>query len=232
MTSLVKQNRYILIFGGILFGALLLGPTPQAAGEEEGAAASSSGEETPCRGLKPFKNIDELLYQFYINLDSDCLFKMPVAELEKIWGIKILSRERLKEGQGLYQIEKTSDFYYKPYNSDKDAFYLVSSPSLRQPEMNYFRIAITRAYYNRHHTIFPDAKFPKSLPEPLAIKSKYLWHPPQPQHQPMFQGRHYPQYYYYYWYSSDKTGVISLGGEYGVTKINIGRENKTINEQQ
>ena len=62
---------------------------------EEGVVADPKAATAPCKGLKPYNNLDELLYQFYINLDSDCLFKMPVAELEKTWDIKILSRDRV-----------------------------------------------------------------------------------------------------------------------------------------
>ena len=77
---------------------------------------------TTCKSLKPFDNIDELLYQFYINLDSDCLFTTPLAELEKAWDIKIDSQERIDAGQ--YDI---NDFYKKPYKSEKDAFYVKAS---------------------------------------------------------------------------------------------------------
>ena len=53
--------------------------------------------ETICKELKPFNNLDELLYQFYVNLVSDCLFDMPVEELQTIWHIQIFARERAQE---------------------------------------------------------------------------------------------------------------------------------------
>ena len=111
---------------------------------------------------KPFNNLDELLYQFYINLDSDCLFKMPVAELEKVWGIKILDKERFKP-KNYYPFSET-EFYYKPYKTEKDAFYVeMSSGSFSG---NRFELKITKEYFERHGTLFPDEKLPKLLPQP------------------------------------------------------------------
>ncbi|MDR2945795.1 MAG: hypothetical protein LBV79_03510 [Candidatus Adiutrix sp.] len=90
----------------------------RAAGEE----AASAAQTAPCKGLKPYNNIDELLYQFYINLDSECIFEMPLEELEKIWGVKILDSERAKP-HNYYPLSET-DFGNKPYRSEKDAFYI------------------------------------------------------------------------------------------------------------
>ena len=241
MPPLVKLNRCSLILGRILFAALLLWLVPQVAWAEEDAAVASGAEEIPCRGLKPFKDLNELLYQFYINLDGDCLFKMPVSELEKIWETKILSRER-GPGENFFKLRNSSEFYYKPDNSgkaysytkaSKDAFYITASPSPRNPEMNYFAIQITNEFYKRRGSLFPDAKFPRSLPEPIAIKYKNSQYALRSMGESRIIGRHHPEYYYYHWYSSDKTGRISLGGEYeyGITRINIGRGKKSPNEQ-
>lgn len=45
--------------------------------------------QTACKNLHKVVDIDDLLKQMYDNLDSQCLFEMPTAELEKIWGIRI-----------------------------------------------------------------------------------------------------------------------------------------------
>ena len=121
--------------------------------------------EPPCRGLKPFNNLEELLYQVYINLDSECLLKMPVAELEEKWGIKILSDERLKPGQMSFQLRDSFDFAGKPCVSEKDAFFVEKKVDEEQG-ISELVISITDAYREKHGTLFPDGRYPKLLPEP------------------------------------------------------------------
>ncbi|MDL2259637.1 hypothetical protein LJB99_02010 [Deltaproteobacteria bacterium OttesenSCG-928-K17] len=65
----------------LLLAAWPLCVSPVAVADER-LPAAEGGQVTPCKGLKPFNNLDELLYQFHINLDSDCLFTMPVEEHE------------------------------------------------------------------------------------------------------------------------------------------------------
>ncbi len=53
-------------------------------------------ENTPtysgtCEDLHPIKDLDDLLFQIYSHLDDDCLYAMPMAELSKKWGVKIIS---------------------------------------------------------------------------------------------------------------------------------------------
>ena len=123
----------------------------------------------PCKGLKPYNNLDELLYQFYINLDSDCLFTMPVEELEKAWDTKIYyiqtkipHQTKAMRDEFLAQYY-SSDFFGKPYKSEKDTFYIEiikSDPT----KNNSFHLAITKDYQEKHGTLFPDGNFPKLLP--------------------------------------------------------------------
>ncbi len=42
-----------------------------------------------CKGLRKVTDVDDLLKQFYDNIDSDCLFQIGTDDLEKIWGIKV-----------------------------------------------------------------------------------------------------------------------------------------------
>ena len=119
-----------------------------------------------CLGLKPYNNLGDLLYQVYINLDNNCLFTMPVAELEKAWDTKILSAERLKPGQFLYQLGDSSDFSRKPYKSERDAFYLEREVDKINDTVQ-LSIIITKEYLKKHGTLFPDGNFPKQLPPPM-----------------------------------------------------------------
>ena len=183
-------------------------------------------KNSPCRGLKPFNDLEELLYQFYINLDSDCLFKMPVEELEKVWGIKILSDER-RGDVGTYD---PSEFYFKPYKSEKDAFY-VSIDQNFNIEMNGFHIRITREYFEKNATLFPDGEYPKPLPPPKTIPNNRISEGPfvypgaqPPPKRPKNPGRYMPEIFHYYWLSSDNTRMMELGG------MNEGVRGVTIKE--
>ena len=106
----------------LVMATLLLCSIPAIAVAEESPAAAADPRTAPCKGLKPFNNLDELLYQFYINLDSDCLFEISTKELEEVWNIKILDDERAKP-KNFYPLSET-EFYNKPYKSEKDTFYL------------------------------------------------------------------------------------------------------------
>jgi hypothetical protein len=152
-----------------LLAFVLACPALVRAAEEE---AISAAQAAPCKGLKPYNNLDELLYQFYINLDSDCLFMMSTTELEKIWGITILDDERFKP-INYYPLSET-EFYFKPYKSEKDAFYVESI----QPNdyTHIFRLRATKEYLEKKQFFFYGGKMPKLLPE--YIPSEHSTLPP------------------------------------------------------
>lgn len=52
-------------------------------------ATENYGEEKGCKNLGKVTDIDNLLYQFYSNIDSQCLFEIPTQELQKIWAVRI-----------------------------------------------------------------------------------------------------------------------------------------------
>ena len=193
----------------------------------------SNAEESMCKGLKPFSNLDELLYQFYINLDSDCLFTMPVAELEKVWNIKILSQDCLEAGQYLYQLRGSIDFDNKPYKSEKDAFFVEVSHRHNTPNLNEFRIIITKEYKDRYTTLFPDGNYPKFLPDPqkkAEFKERYYAGPPKPERRPLNPGKYRGiDDNIYYWISSDRTRTIVLnGGDWSISDVTVSKH-KAIN---
>lgn len=113
-----------------------------------------------CTNFKKVMDLDELLNQFYSNLERDCLFVTPLSELEKAWDIEILDEDRLsKEGNFMKLVVGFSD---KPYRTSSDAFYL----SLSSKHPRKFTIYITNAYYFKHQTLFPNGNFPLLLPKP------------------------------------------------------------------
>ena len=163
----------------LLMAALLILAIPAISGAEEAVTPSAAEEKQPaaselpsipCKGLKPFNNLEELLYQFYINLESNCLFEMPITELEKMWGIKILTEEKFNP-ENYYPLAET-DFYFKPYKSEKDAFYVEYNEckkgnfDCRKHNATRFKVKITKEYHKTYGTLFPDKKKPAFLPSP------------------------------------------------------------------
>jgi len=189
---------------------------------EENPAAAGDPKTAPCQGLKPFNNLDELLYQFYINFDSECLFEMPVEELEKVWGIKILFGDRAKPGK-FSQIRDTADFLYKPYASEKDAFYVEIGRTYKGIRGNII-IRITDEYYKRHVTLFPDGSYPKLVPGPLVGTSPRAYNLTLPDNlpHPKLRGIYWFEIDSYCWFSSDKKRQICLEGyDNAVTAIEM-----------
>ena len=136
---------------------------------EEKQPLVSDSPTTPCKGLKPYNNLDELLYQFYINLDSECLFEMPVEELEKIWETKIFTPVDL-DGR-LNETCEPSDFMDKPYITERDGFYITA---LRKgkPGINRFMIQMTSDYAKKHGGFYAYEGNPKLLPKPDSVTLK------------------------------------------------------------
>lgn len=171
-------------------------------------------EQNTCTDLKKVNNLDELLYQIYTNLDSDCLFTMPLSELEEAWGIKIASRERLQPGQKMFELRESIDFDDKPYHSEADAFYVEADREDNRTKR--FHILITNAYFQAHKTLFPEGNFPKLIPEPIyKFTPDDIFYPPEMADQPK---RDYPRPqkpgvymsdFNYYWLNADKTHMIS-----------------------
>jgi len=178
-----------------------------------------------CRELKPVNNLDELLYQFYVNLDSDCLFQIPTAKLERIWDIKILDERRLKPGQSSLQLWNSSDFRKKPYESEKDAFFVELG--YRDGVRYKFRIIMTDAYSDKHATLFPDGNFPKLLPRPMEKFEIQEVYPDHSSSDPVLIPKK-PGVYsqidpiVFFWVNTDKARIIELWGTSGsVSEITV-----------
>ena len=200
---------------------------------------TSMAEENMCTDLKKVNNLDELLYQMYINLDSDCLFTMPLADLEKAWGIQILSKERLQPGQTIYEmgeayadLRNSDDFRGKPYRSEADAFYVDARRENNRTKQ--FQILITKVYLQEHATLFPEGNFPKLIPEPtyygfnpapISYPPLRVGDPPQNAPEPKNPGV-YTRDYLCYWLNADRTHMIYIFTETtpSVTRITVNDE--------
>ena len=154
-----------------------------------------------------------MLYQFYSNLDSDCLFTMPLADLEEAWGIKLLSRERLQSGQLLFELRENAEFESKPYQSEIDAFYVEAGQW--EGTTRRFTIYITKAYFERFATLFPRGNYPELLPDPVKRHEQYTYDPCPPDscnslpRHPQTPGV-YSRDHIYYWLNAAKTHMIVM----------------------
>ena len=227
MMSLARS--WYCFFGTLLLAMVcLILAAPANVFAEESVTANPEAVTNTCKGLKPYNNLDELLYQFYINLDSDCLYEMPEEELEKIWDTKILSNKRVKRGEGsLNFLRTTSDFQNKPYNAEKDAFYIEikSSRIVGNSHLNQFDIIVTTEYFEKHATLFPEGNFPKLLPEPIITSKLPVMPRPVDSEKsikkPKKRGELFPPLFNYFWMNYEKKHKIILNGYYGITSVNI-----------
>ena len=209
---MIPQMRHFIKLNSMLcfLVALFIWAPAAAAGGEP----VSDKAPKPCRGLKPFNNLDELLYQFYINLDRDCLFDMPVKELKKLWDTDILIQGQKNPGW--------EDFRNKPYKSEKDAFFIEVS---HHPDSskNEFKIVITREYYQKHVTLFPNGNYPNLLPEPESRRNPpgHIGDIYAPRPKPKYRGRYLLSYSSYYWENRSTMHQILMEGRNGITQIRV-----------
>lgn len=177
-----------------------------------------NAKNEPCRALKPCENIDDLLYQMYINLDSGCLFKMPIAELETAWKTKIAFYKK-SDGIALKFVAPKGVYLdEKPYKTERDAFFIEA---VLNDDLNIenFIIKKTREYDSKGETLLlNDSDYPKGLPEPFKTSSGNT---------PPMCSVNFPcpdtrlgkysdnTFYIYYWLNSNKTRMIGLIGSFG-----------------
>lgn len=228
-TSALKK-RFQLAFSLVL---CLLFCTNAMAQEQQQEQQQQEPQQTQqeCKGLQKVNNLDEMLYQFYINLDSDCLFEMPLLELEAIWGIKIDFYQRFEtREQMIYERRSGPDFYAKPYRSEADAF--VIKATLSKNKTTRFRLVMTQEYNQAHATLFPEGNFPKLLPEPLILYGvEWSHYPSLPYNRPRPKNTgQYNSHASYDWVSADRKRKISITPDQdnGVSDIYLFKFNKPI----
>lgn len=123
-----------MAFGRLLLAVGLIICTPPTNMQAEEVISANSNEvKAPCKGLKPYNNFDELLYQFYINLDSDCIFLMSLSELEEVWATEIwgfdMDRKRAMSEQAY------REFARKPCDTNRGAF-IIEANRIQGPSIN------------------------------------------------------------------------------------------------
>lgn len=117
----------------------------------------------PCKNLGKVHNIDDWLYQVYSNIDSQCLFEMPVSELEQIWGLPVIDEtlpnafEDSNRKKDIQRMKVAETFYVLKKNDDNNLQQLS------------FEIEIADKYLKQHYWTFGgsflEGVMPKLLPQ-------------------------------------------------------------------
>ena len=102
-----------------LLGILLLAGCSDAVTQSAEDNANRKGADmgkTTCKNLGKVGDLDDLLFQMYSNLDSHCLFEMPVGELERIWGIPVVDFTDSKYDKRFDAIDSLNTLYVRRYD--------------------------------------------------------------------------------------------------------------------
>lgn len=170
-------------------------------------ADSKAKKQTPtnhhCQNLSKITDIDDLLYQMYSNIDSQCLFKMDTQALEKIWGIPIFDyvKNRTEEEVNI-QIERR-----KQVEEREDTLYITKSVrhdnKKFQQEFNIYTSDLFKEKYKNYGGYAELGKLPKLLPPPdTQITDLYAMEVPHiltPE-----KTTEYESYFIYHWFNSFK----------------------------
>lgn len=167
-----------------LLGILLL------AGCSDGVTQGQGMKNQTCKNLAKIKGIDDLLFQMYSNLDSHCLFEMPVGELERIWGIPVydytLPTDTASEEVNRRNSEEI-DGYTLKRQADQDKYKrlyweVIKSLSKSTDTKNIVTFDIRSA---KDYGVFIQGKYPKFLPPPIIKEpeSEYFMVPPYVDHE-------------------------------------------------
>lgn len=177
-------------------------------------AAKTAAHAIPaeCKNLAKVQDIDDALFQMYSNLDSQCLFDIPAATLEAIWGIPVLDNVDIAdEDRGAF-----NKHYWDLQENAKTLF--ASRGRLhgsRMPEVIQLYIVPTKAYIpHRKAGIFFDSvvegRYPPGLPaaQVKRVEPRYIppreppvggeWIDPDPPAQSVYE-----PWSYSYWINKD-----------------------------
>ena len=103
---------------------------------------------------------DDLIGQmFETALEDDCLYHFTSTELEKIWGIPVFD---------YVQPAAETDFS-KPRNKDIESSIGLYVETKTVPAGVSFNIEMTLSELNKHFSIFPEGRFPNTLPAPKSF---------------------------------------------------------------
>ncbi len=119
-----------------------------------------------CLQLKEPKRTEDLLYQFYQNKDTDCLFKISTDALQRIWKIPVLDfRQSSKK---IWEREENQSNYLEAYSNLGQQIKIVISEKYGGQNFHIIhKDMVTRPLF------VPASSFPQSLPEPESFYSPW-----------------------------------------------------------
>lgn len=165
-----------------------------------------------CKNLSKVNDIDELLFQFYTHIDNQCLFEMPVEELEKAWGIPVFEYDSEKWkviGKDVSQL-----------TTEGDGFYVIKQ--LLKNNVSVFYIKLTNRYKKKNQGYggsLSKGQYPKLLPAPQIIVNEGRINPPDSGESmfPIPENTIYQQQTGYYWINqmqSDEQPILFFLTDY------------------
>lgn len=123
-------------------------------------------ESSACKNLSKVINIDNLLYQMFSNIDSTCLFDMPVEELEEVWGVKILDYV----GKSGDEVSKINEVWQKIVDRSDIEIFIARKSNNYNGNSKYFTVYAT-FYYFEHNGFggsIGQGRLPDSLSKPFV----------------------------------------------------------------
>lgn len=204
-----------------ILSALTLAAVPFAHSADKTAAPTSTQSfaiPAECRNLGKVNDIDDLFFQMYSNLDSNCLFEIPAEELESIWGLPVLDfssgedqkidaawaryHEINAKEKTLYLEKRQDHAATRPYPL---SFHVKASQKLHERPAEK-----SEGPYSPFGGSMGEGKFPRNLPKPtqkrmykpnsfLAVaKGANIVNEPLPPSHPASK-IDYRGYNFYYW---------------------------------
>ena len=179
-----------------LLGILLLAGCSDAVTQsaEDNANRKEAGMgKTTCKNLGKVGDLDDLLFQMYSNLDSHCLFEMPVGELERIWGIPVydytLPTDTASEEVNRRNSEEM-DGYTLKRQADQDKYKrlhweVIKSNDYDPDNEGEIKNVVFEIFSAKDYGVFMQGKYPKFLPPPIIKEpeSEYFMDPPYVNHE-------------------------------------------------
>lgn len=172
-------------------------------------------EEKGCKDLGKVTDIDNLLYQFYSNIDSQCLFEIPTQELQNIWAVRIYDYTDLTLDERTTLQKDFKEAFSIPYR-------LIVIKTEHEGVIKFYVITSTRFDQSAWGGKVGKGEFPSLLPKPNIqsvefelISERYIHgYTPDNRAKPLSNSV-YKKYSTYYWLNKELSG--SKPSLYGYT---------------
>lgn len=118
-----------------------------------------------CKNLDKVDDIDDLLFQFYSNIDNQCLFEMPTEELEKIWGIRVLDYVDLS-----FEEKSQLNVEFKNIKRNEEGIFIAKENY--EQSIPAFHIHLADKYRKKNNGwggSVGKGQYPKLLPSPEIV---------------------------------------------------------------